>query len=315
MDYLSAFSPKDSTVDIVSSINAQGGAIIERLAPEDLMDEVYHDVQTNVAEADQQSSSALWPEGNRTVGALAAASPTFTEHLLIHPKLLEIVDAILLPVEPMSDSPRRELRQLIEVTNNDQGSSQVIYKASGIEDGPNCHHYNVGSAVMLEVRGGGSEHQVLHRENGIYQPYISHLTDIREFIVSAMWAGTDFTAENGATRVVPGSHTWPEERIAQESEVAQAIMPKGSLVIWLSRTLHGAAKSTSGHRRTGFLNSYIPDWFRQEENQYVSVPPEIAEKYSDNAKKIIGYSCSPSLGWVKGRDQNNLLKQGESSPL
>ncbi len=92
-------------------------------------------------------------------------------------------------------------------------------------------------------------------------------------------------------------------------------MPKGSLVMWLSRTLHGSAKSNTDQRRTGFFNSYLVDWLRQEENQFITVPPKIAEKLSDKAKKVVGYSASSSLGWVKGRDKDNLLIEGKSSPL
>ena len=62
------------------------------------MDEAYQ-VQNNVSPAEQSSSTSLWPEGNRTVGGLAAVSPTYTEKLVIHPKTLEIVDAMLMPVE------------------------------------------------------------------------------------------------------------------------------------------------------------------------------------------------------------------------
>ena len=57
------------------------------------------------------------------------------------------------------------------------------------------------------------------------------------------------------------------------------------------------------------------DWIRQEENQFITVPPEVAEKLSDKAKKVIGYSASPNLGWVKGRDKDNLLIEGELSSL
>ena len=92
-------------------------------------------------------------------------------------------------------------------------------------------------------------------------------------------------------------------------------MTKGSVVLWLSRTLHGTARSINGKRRTGYFASYIADWFRQEENQYISVPPEVAETYSERARQIIGYCCSDSLGWVKGRDRDNLLRAGRSGQL
>ena len=139
--------------------------------------------------------------------------------------------------------------------------------------------------------------------------------EMREFLVSVNWAGTDFRLDNGATRVVPGSHRWPEHRIATESEIYQAVMPKGSAVVWLSRTLHGAGRSTSNEGRTAFFASYVADWVRQEENQYLTVPPEIAAKLSERAQQMIGYQCSDLVGWVKGRSKKNLLQEGKSGNL
>jgi ectoine hydroxylase-related dioxygenase (phytanoyl-CoA dioxygenase family) len=167
---------------------------------------------------------------------------------------------------------------------------------------------------MLEVHRGG-QHQLLHRENAIYQPFIEQFSQTREFLASVNWAGTDFTLKNGATRLVPGSHEWPEDRIAKESEIAQAVMTKGSVVVWLSRTLHGAGASTSTEGRTAFFGSYVADWLQQEENQYLAVPPEAAERLSDRAQQLIGYQCSDALGWVKGRSRENLLRPGTSGSL
>ena len=157
--------------------------------------------------------------------------------------------------------------QSYRIAQLDDESKQVVCTPTDATLGPNCHHYTLGASVMLEVGHGMAKPQVLHRENGIYQPYIGHLP-MREFIMSSMWAGTEFTGDNGATRLVPGSHRWPEERIATSAEVRQAIMPKGSVVLWLSRTLHGAATNETPERRTGYFGSYIADWLRQEENQY-----------------------------------------------
>ena len=92
-------------------------------------------------------------------------------------------------------------------------------------------------------------------------------------------------------------------------------MPKGSVVVWLSRTLHGAAVSTTDAGRVGLFHSYIADWIRQEENQYLAVPSEIAQNLSLQARQLLGYQCSPTLGWVKGRDANDLLADGNSSPI
>ena len=248
------------------------------------------------------------------MGGLAGVSRTFVESLLVHRKILEIVDLVLQPRQPMAPEEIAENGKLpVTFEPLEDGGTQLVWSQQD-GDATNCHHYTAGACLMLEVGGGRDKHQYLHRENAIYQPYVGSLV-MREFIVSTMWAGTDFTTENGATRVVPGSHHWPEERLARPGEIVQAEMPKGSVVLWLSRTLHGAARSINGEARTGYFASYIADWFRQEENQYISVPPEIAETYSERARQIIGYCCSDSLGWVKGRDRDDLLRAGRSGQI
>ncbi len=322
---LPTFDPDAPTEEIASRLKEVGGVILRNLTPPELMDEVYTEVLANTTEGQRTSDTEVWPEGNRTVGALAAVSPSYTEKLLLHPKLLEMADAVLLPMEPMAPSAEKPVNhaekneryigsEYHQIAKNADGNRQTISKVTDPEKGPNCHHYNLGAAVMLEVHSGG-KHQFLHRENAIYQPYIGYIPEMREFIMSVNWAGTDFSRENGATRLVPGSHRWPEERIADESEVAQAEMPKGSAVLWLSRTLHGAAASTSNEGRTAFFSSYIADWVRQEENQYLTVPPEQASKLSEKAQQFIGYRSRLTLGWVKGRSPSNLLREGKGSPI
>lgn len=325
---LATFEADAPTSDIVSALREDGGVILCDLIAEEVMDEVYAEILANTSSKDRETQDGvLWPEGNRTIGALAAVSPTYSEKLLLHPKILDVADGMLLPIRrmcPGADRPDDDSRgrdgdhdcfaSSSAVSKNDAGSLQVVMRTTDARWGPNCHHYNLGTAAMLEIHGG-SRKQILHRENGIYQPFIGYIPEMREFILSVNWAGTEFTLDNGATRLVPGSHKWPEDRIAKESEIAQAVMSKGSAVVWLSRTLHGSGSSTSTEGRTAFFASYVADWVRQEENQYVIVPPETAEKLSHRAQQVIGYRCSDRLGWVKGRSRENLLQQGESGTL
>ncbi len=310
--YLSTFSPDTDAADIAEALIRDGGVIINQLVSAETRDTVHAEIDSAVSAEEQEGSSELWPEGNKTVGGLAAVSPTFVEKLLIEPKVLEVVDAVLKPTRPMSaQSAPETLPEAASFEELDDGGTQLVFTT---EAQTNCHHYTLGACAMLEIGAGRAEHQFLHRENAIYQPFIERL-DMREFIVSTMWAGTDFTEENGATRLVPGSQHWPEERLAKPEEIAQAVMKKGSVVLWLSRTLHGAAKSTADKNRTGYFASYIADWIRQEENQYIVVPPEVAQQYSTQARQIIGYRCSPTVGWAKGRDGDNLLEPGHSGQL
>ena len=92
-------------------------------------------------------------------------------------------------------------------------------------------------------------------------------------------------------------------------------MPKGSVALWLTRTLHGAGTSTVMEGRVGLTLSYIADWARQEENQYIAVPPEAAQRLSLTARQLLGYKASPSLGWVKGRDADDLTTAGKSGQI
>ena len=311
---LPAFDADAPTAKIVSALRAAGGVIVRNLADPALLDEVYEEVRRNTTASEQASSTQLWPEGNKTVGALVAVSPTYANQLLAHPMALALADAILLPAKPMAPGAAASPEGgQFNVEKNASGNAQLVVSAADTASGPNCHHYHLGASVMLEVHAGG-DYQMLHRENAIYQPYIETLP-MHEFILSTMWAGTDFRRDNGATRLVPGSHRWPETRIAEEHEVASAEMPKGSAVFWLSRTLHGAGKSTTAGGRTGFFHSMIPNWFRQEENQYLVVPPEAAQQLSEPAQQLIGYRASKRVGWVKGRDINNLLNEGSGAPI
>jgi hypothetical protein len=311
--YLSTFSADAETSEIAAALVQDGGAIISELMPCETMDVVRSEVENAVSAEEQKGSSELWPEGDNTVGGLAAVSPTFVEKLLIQPKVLKIIDAVLKPSQPMAQQESaEEVSTPVSFEQLDDGGTQLVWKNE--KNLPFCHHYTVGACVMLEIGAGRKDHQFLHRENAIYQPFVGNL-DMREFIVSTMWAGTDFTAENGATRVVPGSQHWPEERLAKPEEIAQAVMKKGSVVLWLSRSLHGAAKSSASENRTGFFSSYIADWIRQEENQYIVVPQEVARKYSTQARQIIGYRSSPTVGWAKGRDADNLLEPGRSGQI
>ena len=104
---LTTFDANDSVADIVATLQRDGGVIVRKPAPERLMDDVYDEIEANVAPADFESSTDLWPEGNKTIGGLAGASPLFADRLLAHPKLLDVADAVLLPIVHMGSSTRR----------------------------------------------------------------------------------------------------------------------------------------------------------------------------------------------------------------
>jgi ectoine hydroxylase-related dioxygenase (phytanoyl-CoA dioxygenase family) len=149
-----------------------------------------------------------------------------------------------------------------------------------------CSSYRIGSTTAIEIHPG-EKAQVLHRDDGFYP---LRLPDV-EFQISAMWALHDFTVENGATRIVPGSHRDRDIDSAEEKDVEQAVMPRGSVLFYLGSTLHGGGANTTNAPRTGLINTYSLGWLRQEENQYLTVPREIADSYPDHVRRLMGYQA------------------------
>lgn len=158
---------------------------------------------------------------------------------------------------------------------------------------PHCINYRIGSTTGIEIWPGESA-QLLHRDDAIYPVRIPGL----DLQVSSNWALTDFTPENGATRVVPGSHRWMEPGEPLEDCVVQAAMPKGSVLVYLGSVLHGGGANATNRPRMGLVNTYSLGWLRQEENQYLTIPREIAETYPEPVRRLMGYQGHGRLlGW------------------
>lgn len=136
--------------------------------------------------------------------------------------------------------------------------------------------------------GPGESAQTLHRDRNLWGGHIPRSIETQ---VSTIWALSEFTVDNGATQVVPGSHTWEDEREATPDEICSAEMQPGSLLLYTGSVIHGGgANSSKDAWRTGLLIHYTLNWLRQEENQYLSCPPEIAQSFSAELRALIGYS-------------------------
>ena len=115
---------------------------------------------------------------------------------------------------------------------------------------------------------------------------------------NTMWALTDFTASNGATWILPGSSGLDDDT-ALQSAGAQAEMGRGSVVFYEGKVLHGAGANTSDGVRRGVNITYAVGWVRQEENQYLACPLEIARTLDDDLLKMMGYTQGAfALGYV-----------------
>lgn len=115
---------------------------------------------------------------------------------------------------------------------------------------------------------------------------------------STIWAVDDFTKENGATYLTPGSHLWHDTaRKPTESEGTYAEMDSGSVLLYNGSVLHGGGANNSTTPRLGVLLHYTLNWLRQEENQYMSFPPHVAKNFSPELRALVGYKSHYTMGF------------------
>jgi ectoine hydroxylase-related dioxygenase (phytanoyl-CoA dioxygenase family) len=180
---------------------------------------------------------------------------------------------------------------------------------------PSCATYQLNIAHVLD-RGPGSSQQLLHRDELVW----FHLPDPHpEVQLASVIALCDFTADNGATRVAPGSHRWEKGRTATDADLVAAEMRAGSAVIYLGSTIHaGGANVTTDQRRRGMHVSYCLGWLRTEENQYLATPIDVVRTLPREAQALLGYAAHDALasgggylGAVELQDPVELLQGGE----
>ena len=302
----------DPADEVAATFHRDGAVIVANLVSAETMDALTADLPFD--DRTKVGNEFIGGSDNRSIGAVLHANPEICETLLLNERVLEVADRILRPEKPMAASSKSSPRAKPRFEKSDDGCVQIMSTAAPPEEGPYCHHYRVGASVSLQARSGGC--------GAAPAPGDVHLRTVRA--AQSDHPGPHLQRHvgrhrlhrgNGATRVVPGSHRWPAERVANESEVAQAVMPKGSALFWHCRALHGLAASTSKVRRTGIFHSFVVNWLAQEENQYVAFPSEDAAGLSGQARQLLGYRSSDTVGWVKGRQSADLLAEGASGPL
>ncbi|MEX0665946.1 MAG: phytanoyl-CoA dioxygenase family protein [Acidimicrobiia bacterium] len=133
-------------------------------------------------------------------------------------------------------------------------------------------------------------------------------------VCNSMWALTDFTEANGATRIIPGTHladASPDYGAPYDSIAAE--MPKGSVLVWHGSLWHGGGANTTDERRVGIAMNYCAGWIRQQENQQLGIPRETAATFSPRLRQLCGYGIySGLMGHINKRDPVELL--GDAPP-
>jgi len=161
-----------------------------------------------------------------------------------------------------------------------------------------CHAKNFQLHLTQVISiGPGESAQDIHRDQWAFDffPFPRGY----EVQCNTIWAATDFTEENGATRVIPGSHRYDDKLRFRESDTVPAEMHRGSVLFYTGSLYHGGGANRTDRVRIGINITYNVAWLRQEENQYLSVPREIARELPDPLLRLMGYARGAyALGYI-----------------
>jgi ectoine hydroxylase-related dioxygenase (phytanoyl-CoA dioxygenase family) len=162
---------------------------------------------------------------------------------------------------------------------------------------PSCASYQLNVAHVLD-RGPGAEAQMIHRDELVW---IHMPKPHPELQLASVIALVDFTRDNGATVVAPGSHRWPADRQPEPADFVAAEMPAGSAVVYLGSTLHGGGRNeTADQWRRGMHLSYVLGWLRTEENNYLATPVDVARTLPRRSQELLGYTVHDALADAGG---------------
>lgn len=177
--------------------------------------------------------------------------------------------------------------------------------------GPACDNIQLNLTQAIEVLPGGLV-QPPHRDQDMW-PVRSSGT---EYLVNVMWPFTPYTANNGATRIWPGSHLRQDEILIDPAESVAADMEPGAALLFLGSTLHGGGANRTNAPRRGMIVSYSLGWLKPYELPWLAYPPEVARAFPAPLAALAGYRAHrPNLGTFEGRCPSILLQGPPSDTL
>ena len=224
---------------------------------------------------------------------------------LVPPALLNRVRAELQPhldaTDPGTDefSGRRTRRTGALITRSTTCRELIMHPLVLAAVSDMLSHATSFHLHLTQMIGIGPEEpgQMIHRDQWAFDffPFPSGY----EVQCNTIWAVTDFSAANGATRLLPGSHRLADRLQFTHDQAEAAEMPAGSVLFYTGALYHGAGANRSSAVRYGLNITYAVSWLRQEENQYLAVPPEVARTLPEPLLRLMGYARGAyALGYV-----------------
>jgi ectoine hydroxylase-related dioxygenase (phytanoyl-CoA dioxygenase family) len=155
----------------------------------------------------------------------------------------------------------------------------------------------------------GSPAQPLHQDQLAWDFF--PFPDDYHIQCNILWAMSDYTEEMGATRIVPGSQYGQREKTFAQADSLPAVMKRGSALFYTGKVFHGAGANVSAHIRRAVNITYAVGWVRQEENQFLSTPLEIARTLPEDLLKVMGYQTGCfALGYMRDfEDPMNAVRE------
>ncbi len=263
---------------------------------------------------------------NATATDTGDAIATIAEHgycileRVIEPDLIDELHADLMQLEAVFD--------VMPAANSFEGNSTIrIYNLLAL--GAIYQRIPVHERVLPVVEGvldrgclisslssisilAGEQAQPIHADDQLMPLAKPHVPTV----CNTMWALTDFTEANGATRVIPDTHLRDgSPNFGQQYESIAAQMPKGSVLIWHGSLWHGGGANTTAERRVGVAMNYCAGWVRQQENQQLGIPHDIAAGFSPRLRELVGYSVYNGLiGHINKRSPVEMLDARSPQP-
>lgn len=173
-------------------------------------------------------------------------------------------------------------------------------------------NFLLSAAQAINILPGEAE-QGLHHDDSFYR-----VPRPRPALSVTMIAAIDeFTAENGATTIVPGSHEWGPASLAKAmAERRPAVMKAGSCLVMLGTFIHGGGTNRSNAPRLAVTFQYCEGWLRQQENFFLAIPKDIAATMTPRLRELIGYSIwPPFMGMVTAYHPNSVFDEGFVPPV
>jgi ectoine hydroxylase-related dioxygenase (phytanoyl-CoA dioxygenase family) len=168
-------------------------------------------------------------------------------------------------------------------------------------------HAQLSIANAIEILPGESA-QTLHADDSEFPLPRPH----PPLVVNTMWAISEFRADNGATRLVPGTQQ-TQPPIDPSAPVTVAEMPPGSVLVWDGGIFHGGGANTSEHSRIGLTINYNAAWLRQQENQYLGIPRSVVRDFPAELQELAGYRAFIGIsGLVDHLEPTALLADPEA---